>query len=91
MTQAEKLQLLKAMVGESDTEEVLLTYLNIAGHKTNVIKRHISVSFSFFHRITVLLYPVTSPTFPTAHKSFYPHLQQYHSLRTGTSSPWNLC
>ena len=33
MTQAEKLQLLKAMVGESDTEEVLLTYLNIAGHK----------------------------------------------------------
>ena len=33
MTQAEKLQLLKAMVGESDTEEVLLTYLNIAGRK----------------------------------------------------------
>ena len=33
MTQAEKLQLLKAMVGESDTEEVLLTYLNIAGNK----------------------------------------------------------
>jgi hypothetical protein len=33
MTQAEKLQLLKAMVGESDTEEVLLTYLNVAGHK----------------------------------------------------------
>ena len=33
MTQAEKLQLLKALVGESDTEEVLLTYLNIAGHK----------------------------------------------------------
>ena len=33
MTQAEKLQLLKAMVGESDTEEVLLTYLNIAGQK----------------------------------------------------------
>ena len=33
MTQAEKLQLLKAMVGESDTEEVLLTYLNIAGSK----------------------------------------------------------
>ena len=33
MTQAEKLQLLKAMVGESDTEEVLLAYLNIAGHK----------------------------------------------------------
>lgn len=33
MTQAEKVQLLKAMVGESDTEEVLLTYLNIAGQK----------------------------------------------------------
>ena len=33
MTDAEKLQLLKAMVGESDTEEVLLAYLNIAGHK----------------------------------------------------------
>lgn len=33
MTQAEKLQLLKAMVGESDPEEVLLTYLNVAGHK----------------------------------------------------------
>ena len=33
MTQAEKVQLLKAMVGESDTEEVLLTYLNIAGRK----------------------------------------------------------
>ena len=33
MTQAEKLQLLKAMVGESDTEEVLLAYLNIAGRK----------------------------------------------------------
>jgi hypothetical protein len=33
MTQAEKLQLLKAMVGESDTEEVLLAYLNIAGNK----------------------------------------------------------
>ena len=33
MTQAEKLQLLKAMVGESDTEEVLLTYLNVAGNK----------------------------------------------------------
>ena len=33
MTQTEKLQLLKAMVGESDTEEVLLAYLNIAGHK----------------------------------------------------------
>jgi hypothetical protein len=33
MTQVEKLQLLKAMVGESDTEEVLLTYLNVAGSK----------------------------------------------------------
>ena len=33
MTQAEKLQLLKALVGESDTEEVLLAYLNIAGSK----------------------------------------------------------
>ena len=33
MTQTEKLQLLKAMVGESDTEEVLLAYLNIAGSK----------------------------------------------------------
>lgn len=33
MTQAEKLKLLQAMVGESDTEEVLLAYLNIAGHK----------------------------------------------------------
>ncbi len=33
MTQEGKLQLLRAMVGESDTEEVLLTYLNIAGNK----------------------------------------------------------
>jgi hypothetical protein len=33
MTQAEKLTLLKAMVGESDSEEVLLAYLNIAGNK----------------------------------------------------------
>ena len=33
MTQAEKLTLLKAMVGESDTEEVLLAYLTIAGNK----------------------------------------------------------
>lgn len=33
MSQTEKLQLLKAMVGESDTEEVLLAYLNIAGSK----------------------------------------------------------
>lgn len=33
MPQAEKLKLLKAMVGESDSEEVLLAYLNIAGGK----------------------------------------------------------
>ena len=33
MTHEEKLKLLKAMVGESDTEEVLLAYLNIAGSK----------------------------------------------------------
>ena len=33
MTQTEKLTLLRAMVGESDTEEVLLAYLNIAGNK----------------------------------------------------------
>ena len=33
MTHEEKLQLLKAMVGESDTEEVLLAYLDIAGRK----------------------------------------------------------
>ena len=33
MTQTEKLQLLKAMVGESDTEDVLLAYLGIAGSK----------------------------------------------------------
>ena len=33
MSQTEKLQLLKAMVSESDTEEVLLTYLKIAGQK----------------------------------------------------------
>ena len=33
MSHEEKLQLLKAMVGESDTEEVLLAYLNIAGRK----------------------------------------------------------
>ena len=33
MTQTEKLQLLKALVGESDNEEVLLAYLNIAGRK----------------------------------------------------------
>lgn len=33
MSQTEKLQLLKAMVGGSDNEEVLLTYLNVAGRK----------------------------------------------------------
>ena len=33
MTQEGKLKLLKAMVGESDTEEVLLAYLDIAGSK----------------------------------------------------------
>lgn len=33
MNQEEKLELLKAMVGKSDTEEVLLAYLNIAGSK----------------------------------------------------------
>ena len=33
MTQTDKLTLLKAMVGESDTEEVLLAYLNIAASK----------------------------------------------------------
>ena len=33
MSQEEKLQLLKAMVGESDPEEMLLAYLNIAGNK----------------------------------------------------------
>ena len=33
MTQTEKLELLKAMVGKSDTEEVLLAYLNIAKGK----------------------------------------------------------
>ena len=33
MTQAEKVKLLTAMVGESDSEEVLLAYLDIAGRK----------------------------------------------------------
>lgn len=33
MTQAEKVQLLHAMVGESDTDEVLFTYLTLAGRK----------------------------------------------------------
>ena len=33
MTQAEKLTLLKAMVGSSDTDDVLLAYLDIAGNK----------------------------------------------------------
>ena len=33
MKQAEKLTLLKAMVGSSDTDDVLLAYLDIAGGK----------------------------------------------------------
>lgn len=33
MTESEKLTMLKAMVGGSDTDEVLSTYLNIAGSK----------------------------------------------------------
>ena len=33
MTQVEKVKLLQAMVGTSDSEEVLLAYLNIAGRK----------------------------------------------------------
>ena len=33
MTQTEKLTLLKAMVGSSDTDDVLLAYLDIAGAK----------------------------------------------------------
>ena len=33
MTQAERVKLLTAMVGESDSEEVLLAYLDIAGRK----------------------------------------------------------
>lgn len=33
MTQAEKLAALKAMVGDSDTDEVLSTYLSLAGSK----------------------------------------------------------
>ena len=33
MSQTEKLQLLRAMVGVSDAEEVLLAYLKIAGQK----------------------------------------------------------
>ena len=33
MTQAEKLTLLKAMVGGSDTDDVLFAYLDIAGGK----------------------------------------------------------
>lgn len=33
MVQSEKLKLLKALVGESDTEDVLLAYLDIAGRK----------------------------------------------------------
>lgn len=33
MTQAEKLSTLKTMIGDSDTDEVLSVYLNIAGRK----------------------------------------------------------
>ena len=33
MTQAEKLTLLKAMVGSADSDDVLLAYLDIAGRK----------------------------------------------------------
>ena len=33
MTQTEKLTLLKAMVGSSDTDDVLLAYIDIAGGK----------------------------------------------------------
>lgn len=33
MTQTEKLTMLKAMVGSSDTDDVLLAYLNLAGSK----------------------------------------------------------
>ena len=33
MTESEKLTMLKAMVGDSDTDEVLSAYLNIAGSK----------------------------------------------------------
>jgi hypothetical protein len=33
MTQAEKLTLLKAMVGSSDTDDVLLAYIDLAGSK----------------------------------------------------------
>ena len=33
MEQTEKLKLLKAMVGSSDTDDVLFAYLDIAGHK----------------------------------------------------------
>ena len=46
MTKAEKLQLLRAMVGESDTEEVLLAYLNIAGGKI------ISRAYPYDHEVT---------------------------------------
>ena len=46
MTQAEKLTLLKAMVGESDTEEVLLAYLDIAGAK--IINR----AYPYDHELT---------------------------------------
>ena len=46
MTNAEKLQLLKAMIGESDNEEVLLAYLNIAGSK--IINR----AYPYNHEVT---------------------------------------
>jgi hypothetical protein len=46
MSHEEKLQLLKAMVGESDTDEVLLAYLNIAGRK--IINR----AYPYDHEVT---------------------------------------
>ena len=46
MNQEEKLELLKAMVGESDDEEVLLAYLNIAGAKI------ISKAYPYDHEVT---------------------------------------
>lgn len=46
MTQVEKIEALKAMVGSSDTDEVLSTYLNIAGNKI------ISKAFPFDSSVT---------------------------------------
>jgi hypothetical protein len=46
MTQAEKLTLLKAMVGSSDTDDVLFAYLDIAGSK--IINR----AFPYDHEAT---------------------------------------